>query len=332
MTVREACHPRITDSETLPSRCAVAGMVGGFRSVDRPANVPGTTGPLQDRAPPKYPGAETAFALPSISTSTHSPKSPTTRLRFPARTAGQHRGSVVIWLITGDLNTITESLLALLGMSTGTALGGALIDNNKTQAAATPPPAAAGAAPCPVPAPVPTSPAAPVPPAAPEVSRGFVRDILSTNAASACTDSKWPSGPWCSESSSSPPPTTACECPNSAPPSSASWASPPAPTSDSNSPSADPGTVPPPLLDRHRLLCYGLVLRGLRGPDPTPSKSHDIPHPPSALSSHPRDGCPPGTSHPRRHGPAGLDHRPRRRTALRDHGPNHRNAASPSIR
>ena len=43
---------------------------------------------------------------------------------------------LVIWLVTGDLNSITESLLGLMGISAGTALGGALIDNQKRDAAA----------------------------------------------------------------------------------------------------------------------------------------------------------------------------------------------------
>jgi hypothetical protein len=38
---------------------------------------------------------------------------------------------VVIWLITGALDTITPSLLALMGISAGTALGAALIDSGK---------------------------------------------------------------------------------------------------------------------------------------------------------------------------------------------------------
>jgi hypothetical protein len=37
---------------------------------------------------------------------------------------------VFIWLITGELDTITESVLALLGVGTGTALGGALLDSS----------------------------------------------------------------------------------------------------------------------------------------------------------------------------------------------------------
>ena len=39
-----------------------------------------------------------------------------------------------IWLITGALDTITSSLLALMGISAGTALGEALIDNSKDDA------------------------------------------------------------------------------------------------------------------------------------------------------------------------------------------------------
>lgn len=37
---------------------------------------------------------------------------------------------VFIWLVTGELDTITESVLALLGVGTGTALGGAVIDTS----------------------------------------------------------------------------------------------------------------------------------------------------------------------------------------------------------
>lgn len=40
-------------------------------------------------------------------------------------------GYAVIWMVTGDLNTITESLLGLMGISSGTALGATLIDNQK---------------------------------------------------------------------------------------------------------------------------------------------------------------------------------------------------------
>src|SRR5216684_3625613 len=43
----------------------------------------------------------------------------------------------VIWLITDSLDTITPSLLGLMGISAGTALGEALIDSGKDQASAT---------------------------------------------------------------------------------------------------------------------------------------------------------------------------------------------------
>ena len=41
-----------------------------------------------------------------------------------------------IWVMTGDVDTITESALALIGLSTVTALGAAAIDANKAQTAA----------------------------------------------------------------------------------------------------------------------------------------------------------------------------------------------------
>jgi hypothetical protein len=41
---------------------------------------------------------------------------------------------LVIWLILGDLDTITESLLGLMGISAGTAIGGAIIDSSKRSA------------------------------------------------------------------------------------------------------------------------------------------------------------------------------------------------------
>jgi hypothetical protein len=82
-------------------------------------------------------------------------------------------GYVFMWLITGELDTITDSVLALMGIGAGTALGAALIDStpsgtatrttvNTTQATETV-----------------TSVSTPVPPAPPEPSKGFVRDILS---------------------------------------------------------------------------------------------------------------------------------------------------------
>jgi hypothetical protein len=68
---------------------------------------------------------------------------------------------VFIWLITEELDTITGSVLALLGIGSSTALGANLIDAGKAGAA----PAGAGSV-------------AP-PPAAAAASRGFLRDVLS---------------------------------------------------------------------------------------------------------------------------------------------------------
>jgi len=91
---------------------------------------------------------------------------------------------VFIWMITGELDTITGSVLALLGIGSGTALGAALIDQGKDEAkdakvAATAETAATGAAAEPAPAP-----AAAAAPTAPKhqkspVTRGFLKDVLS---------------------------------------------------------------------------------------------------------------------------------------------------------
>lgn len=103
---------------------------------------------------------------------------------------------LAIWLVTGDLNTITESILALMGISAGTALGGTLIDNQKRATAAAQPalvnPPNSGAANPPaattpatagpttaVPAPAPLNTASQVRDLGkPEVSEGFLRDVL----------------------------------------------------------------------------------------------------------------------------------------------------------
>ncbi len=73
-------------------------------------------------------------------------------------------GFVMIWLISGDRDTVTASLLTLMGISAGTGLGSSLIERN----AKNPPAPAAGAVP-----------AAPPPPPPPAVSRGWLQDILS---------------------------------------------------------------------------------------------------------------------------------------------------------
>jgi len=98
---------------------------------------------------------------------------------------------IFIWMITGELDTITGSVLALLGIGSGTALGAALIDQGKEEAAAktSAEGAAAAAAATAEGATNTTAPAAPAAaqPAAQNLavtrgfseSRGFLRDVLS---------------------------------------------------------------------------------------------------------------------------------------------------------
>lgn len=82
-------------------------------------------------------------------------------------------GYVFMWLITGELDTITDSILALMGIGAGTALGAALIDSSpagtatQTTVAMTPSTETV------------TSVSTPVAPPRPEPSKGFLQDILS---------------------------------------------------------------------------------------------------------------------------------------------------------
>ena len=82
-------------------------------------------------------------------------------------------GYFFMYLITGELDTITDSILALMGIGAGTALGAALIDSSpsgtatRTTVAVTPSTETV------------TSVSTPVPPARPEPSKGFMHDILS---------------------------------------------------------------------------------------------------------------------------------------------------------
>lgn len=82
-------------------------------------------------------------------------------------------GYMFMWLITGELDTITDSVLALMGIGAGTALGAALIDSTpsgtatQTTVATTPSTETV------------TSVTTAVPPMPPEPSQGFLIDILS---------------------------------------------------------------------------------------------------------------------------------------------------------
>ncbi|HLL53287.1 MAG TPA: hypothetical protein VK447_07070 [Myxococcaceae bacterium] len=64
---------------------------------------------------------------------------------------------VFIWIVNGETDTITDSILGLLGIGAGTALGAALIDTNKQARSET------GST------------------VKPEESRGFLRDVLSSD-------------------------------------------------------------------------------------------------------------------------------------------------------
>ena len=100
---------------------------------------------------------------------------------------------IFIWMITGELDTITGSVLALLGIGSGTALGAALIDQGKEEATpAGTAPAAAGTAPAAtatvsgatgeatVTATLPPAAAKPAP--VKLTTRGFLKDVLSDEA------------------------------------------------------------------------------------------------------------------------------------------------------
>lgn len=88
-------------------------------------------------------------------------------------------GYVFMWLITGELDTITDSVLALIGIGAGTALGAALIDSTPagtaqaTTATTTAPDAISE------PTTTITQVAVSVPTAPPPPSQGFLNDILS---------------------------------------------------------------------------------------------------------------------------------------------------------
>jgi hypothetical protein len=84
-------------------------------------------------------------------------------------------GYVFMWLITGELDTITDSVLALMGIGAGTALGAALIDSSPAGSTRTTTVAAAPTANTETV----TTVMAPIPPVPPEPSQGFLKDILS---------------------------------------------------------------------------------------------------------------------------------------------------------
>lgn len=83
-------------------------------------------------------------------------------------------GYLFMWLITGELDTITDSVLALMGIGAGTALGAALIDSQPAGTATMTTASETTNTTATV-----TSVSAPVPSAPPQPSQGFLEDILS---------------------------------------------------------------------------------------------------------------------------------------------------------
>lgn len=84
-------------------------------------------------------------------------------------------GYVFVWMVTGELDTITDSILALIGIGAGTALGAAMIDSTPTTTATAVASTTTGATQ------VTTSVNVPVPPPPPPASKGFLHDVLSDN-------------------------------------------------------------------------------------------------------------------------------------------------------
>jgi len=81
-------------------------------------------------------------------------------------------GYVFMWLVTGELDTITDSVLALMGIGAGTALGAALIDSSAAGTTTTTTMTATSS----------STVVAPVPHAPPQPSEGFLRDVLSDSS------------------------------------------------------------------------------------------------------------------------------------------------------
>jgi len=86
---------------------------------------------------------------------------------------------VFIWMVTAELDTITGSVLGLLAIGSGTALGSSLIDGGGASVPAAPAAPTALATPQGDPVVVVSpAPAAPPPPALVQTSRGFLHDVL----------------------------------------------------------------------------------------------------------------------------------------------------------
>lgn len=85
-------------------------------------------------------------------------------------------GYVFAWMVTGELDTITDSILALIGIGAGTALGAALIDSSPAATATSTTTTKDGASA------TTTSVAVPLPAPPPHASEGFLLDVLSDSS------------------------------------------------------------------------------------------------------------------------------------------------------
>ncbi|HVY72198.1 MAG TPA: hypothetical protein VHH73_19855, partial [Verrucomicrobiae bacterium] len=91
-----------------------------------------------------------------------------------------------IWLLTGTVDTLSQTAVILLGISAGTALGGVAVDWNKKGPAASQAPAVGNQAPGAAapglenpPAPVPGNPPPAAPAPATQASEGLLLDLIS---------------------------------------------------------------------------------------------------------------------------------------------------------
>jgi hypothetical protein len=105
---------------------------------------------LRDRNPEVAPGAKAPYSL--------------SRFQLAFWSLLVIAAYIFIWMITEELDTITGSVLALLGIGAGTALGAAMIDQSSPKPAEVPAQIPAGAS---------------APPKGTVVSRGFLRDVVS---------------------------------------------------------------------------------------------------------------------------------------------------------
>ncbi len=140
--------------EIVPAIEFVGFLIGLLLTILMMAYLARTTTLLRDRVP-GLPAAQAPYSL--------------SRFQLAFWSLLVIAAYLFIWLITQELDTITGSVLALLGIGSATALGATIIDQGKP----------AGSAPAAPLVEVPPGMAAPATPAVPLASRGFLNDLLS---------------------------------------------------------------------------------------------------------------------------------------------------------